>query len=135
MFTRCGTLVMTFVSILVLAATGCDGGGDGTGGGGSGGGGGGTGGDDPQAPVILPPNSSGQSCQNGESSCDDQAAIDEYADCAVTTCDAEYRQCFGDDYLAGTFGGPCQPLMECAVQCQDCDQPCLQACSEDPQPR
>ena len=23
---------------------------------------------------------------------------------ALTTCDAQYKQCFGDDYLAGTFG-------------------------------
>ena len=90
---------------------------------------GGAGGKAPDAPVVLPPNPSGQSCENGESTCDDQESVNEYADCIVTTCDSEYKECFGDDYLAGNYGGPCKGLMDCAIQCQDCDQACLTDCS------
>lgn len=81
------------------------------------------------APVILPPTTNGQSCQQGGGSCDDQAAIDAYADCIVTTCDAEYKQCFGADYATGTVGGACAELLTCAMDCQDCDQACLTDCS------
>lgn len=128
MLSRYGWFVGMLSAALGLAAMGCDGGGDG----GEGGEGGGTTttSSTSAAPVVLPPNSSGQSCANGESSCQDQAAIQEYSDCAVETCDGEYKQCFGDGYLSGAFGGPCQGLMECANQCQDCDQACLQACSD-----
>ena len=126
MLSRHGSFVVWIGAALGLAAMGCDGGDDG----GGGGGGGTTSSTTSAAPVVLPPNSSGQSCQSGESSCKDEAAIQEYADCAVQTCDAEYKQCFGDGYLSGAFGGPCQGLMECASQCQDCDQVCLQACSD-----
>jgi hypothetical protein len=116
-------MAAVFGSLTILGAVGCkgDGGTGGSGGGGA-----------PQnAPVVLPPNPNGQSCQNGDSgSCADQASVDEYGDCIVQACDSEYKQCFGNDYLTGSYGGPCQGLMECAIACQDCDQTCLQACSE-----
>jgi hypothetical protein len=122
---RNGLFVMVF-GVAALAVVGCKSGDDGTGGGGTG-----TGGGQQAAPVVLPPNQSGQSCANGDQgSCTDQAEIQEYSNCIVSTCDAAYKQCFGNDYMAGTFGGDCGALMDCANQCQDCDQTCLQACSD-----
>lgn len=120
---RNGLFVVVF-GAAALAMIGCKSSGDdGTGGGG--------GGQQQAAPVVLPPNQNGQSCANGDQgSCTDQAEIQAYADCIITTCDAQYKQCFGADYLSGTFGGDCQSLMECASQCQDCDQACTKACSD-----
>lgn len=125
MLVRHGAWTMIVGALAIAASTGCKGGG-GEGGGGSGGG---AGGSSQDAPVILPP-TNGQSCQQSSGSCTDQAAIDEYASCIVTTCDAEYEQCFGQDYMTGTFGGACADLMGCASQCQDCDEACLKSCSD-----
>lgn len=124
MFFRYGAgLVVVAVSALSISVSaGCKSGD-------SDGGSGGTGGSTTAAPVILPPTNGGQSCQSGGGSCDDQAAIDAYADCVVQTCDAEYEQCFGADYANGNVGGACGDLLTCAMACQDCDQACLQDCS------
>jgi hypothetical protein len=116
-------IVALFGAGLGLGLVGCKSGG-------GSGGSGGSGGAPDDAPVVLPPNSNGQSCQQSGGTCEDQAAIQEYADCVVTTCDAEYKQCFGADYMNGTFGGDCGDLMDCASACQDCDQACIDACSE-----
>ncbi|APR78363.1 Hypothetical protein A7982_03710 [Minicystis rosea] len=110
---------MIFGMMAVQGATACKGDGS-DGGGGSGG--------TANAPVVLPP-SNGQSCQTGSGTCDDQAAIDAYSTCIVDTCDAEYKQCFGENYASGTFGGACKELMDCSSKCESCDQTCLQACS------
>ena len=114
---------------MILGGAACKSGGSGGAGGGSGGAGGG-GGSAQQAPIVLPP-SNGQSCQTGgEGSCTDQAQIDAYATCIVQACDAQYKQCFGDGYASGSFGGACADLMSCSAACQSCDQACLQACSD-----
>ncbi len=81
------------------------------------------------APVVLPPTSNGDSCQ-GPSSCSDTAAVDAYGKCIVTTCDSQYKQCFGADYATGTFGGACNDLMVCASACKSCDQVCIKACTD-----
>lgn len=124
MLVRYGALTIIAGALALAAGTGCKSGG------GDGGGGSGTGGSAQAAPVVLPPTSNGQSCQQSGGSCNDQAAIDEYADCVVAACDAEYKQCFGADYMSGTFGGACGDLMGCAAECEDCDQACLKSCSD-----
>jgi hypothetical protein len=50
-----------------------------------------------------------------------------YVDCAEQNCMAEYKQCLGDDFMSGTFGGPCADYMNCVVPC-NCDTDCTQAC-------
>lgn len=122
MFVRYGALTVVVSALLISSGTGCKSGE-------SDGGSGGSGGSTTTAPLILPPTNGGTSCQSG-GTCTDQAAIDEYADCIVTTCDAQYKQCFGDDYLSGTVGGSCGDLLTCAMDCEDCDQACLTACSD-----
>lgn len=117
MLRRAGVAVF-FGLMAIQGMTACKG--DESGGGGSGG--------TANTPIVLPP-SNGQSCQTGSSTCDDQAAIDAYSTCIVDTCDAEYKQCFGESYESGTFGGACKGLMECSRECESCDQACLQACS------
>lgn len=125
MLFRHGAMTIIACALALAAGSGCKSGG------GEGGGGSGTGGSAQNAPVILPPTNGGQSCQqSGGGSCTDQAEIDEYATCVVTTCDGEYKQCFGADYMSGTFGGACADLMTCASQCQDCDQACIKSCSD-----
>lgn len=123
MFSRFSGLVVMAGVAAIFAGSGCKG--ESTGGTGGGGGS-----KQQDAPVILPPNANGDTCENGEGTCTDQAEIDAYSDCIITTCDAEYKQCFGDGYLTGSFGGPCADLMTCANSCQDCDQTCLKACSD-----
>lgn len=118
------TIVLGAAASLALLACKPD---DPAGAGGSGGSGG-----TPAAstPVVLPPTSNGKSCQTASSSCTDQASIDAYGECVVKTCDPQYKQCFGNDYATGTFGGACSDWMGCASTCKDCDQACLTACSD-----
>lgn len=90
----------------------------------------GTGGDTTMAaPVVLPPNSNGDTCQQG-GSCSDAAANDAWGKCVLKTCDPQYKQCFGADYATGTFGGDCNDLMVCASACKSCDQACIKACTD-----
>lgn len=96
---------------------------------GSGGSGGAGGKPTMDAPVVLPPNSSGDSCQQG-GSCSDAAANDAWGKCVLKTCDPQYKQCFGADYATGTFGGDCNDLMVCASACKSCDQTCIKACTD-----
>jgi hypothetical protein len=42
----------------------------------------------------------------------------------------EYKQCFGDSFMSGTFGGPCKTYMECVSGC-NCDAACQQGCTLD----
>ena len=114
-------------TLALVACKGTDPGGAGGSGGGSTGSTGGAAMMD--APVVLPPTANGDSCQS-PSSCADTAAVDAYAKCAVTTCDSQYKQCFGADYAAGTFGGDCKDLMVCASACKSCDQVCIKACTD-----
>jgi hypothetical protein len=126
MILRRTVLATLFGALSILASAACGGGGSTS----SGSGGSGGGAPKQDAPVVLPPSNGGKSCANGEGSCKDQAAIDAYSSCVITTCDAPYKQCFGNDYLTGTFGGSCKDLMACASACTDCDQVCLKACSD-----
>ncbi|MFT3767784.1 MAG: hypothetical protein QM820_20200 [Minicystis sp.] len=82
------------------------------------------------APVVLPPTNAGTSCQQSGGTCDDQAAVEAYSTCIVQTCSAEYAQCFGPDYMSGTFGGACGDYLSCAAACQNCDQACIDACTD-----
>lgn len=110
-------VVMVFLGAAAVFGTACKGDGDGSGGGGSGG----------STPIVLP-SSNGQSCST-DSSCTDQAAVNAYSACIQGACAAEYKQCLGPDWESGTFGGDCKDLMECASQCTDCDQSCIDACT------
>jgi hypothetical protein len=118
------TLVLGISATLALVA--CKGT-DPAGAGGSGGSGG-----QPtmDAPVVLPPTSNGDTCQDGSSSCADKASVDAYSSCVLKTCDPQYKQCFGADYTAGNFGGDCADLMVCASACKSCDQTCIKACTD-----
>ncbi len=91
---------------------------------------GGSGGQAASTPVVLPPTSNGQSCQPANSSCTDTASIEAYSTCVVKTCDTQYKQCFGADYANGNFGGDCSEWMVCASACQNCDEACTKACTD-----
>lgn len=123
MMSRRAGVAVIFGLAALFGATACKNGG-------SGGEGGGGGGASQDPPVVLPP-TNGQSCQ-GQSggTCSDQAAIDAYSSCVIETCDAQYKQCFGDGYASGSFGGACKDLMDCASKCMDCDQACIKACTD-----
>ena len=97
---------------MCLAAMAC-GGDDSDSGGGTGGGTAGTGG--------------------GSGGCDPVGGSNDcpaYVDCAQDKCMAEYKQCLGDNFMSGTFGGPCKTYMECVVGC-NCDATCQQGCTMD----
>lgn len=57
-----------------------------------------------------------------------RAQIDTYFDCLNTACEDTLRTCYGVDYRAGSYAGPCGPLIECAVDCACSDDDCVQAC-------
>ena len=59
-----------------------------------------------------------------ETSCPEE---DMYFECLLTTCDAQYRTCFGDSIDGGAIGGTCKDWLECNVAC-GCDVTCQQAC-------
>jgi len=121
---RGGVAVLFGMAAIAAGVAGAACGNGGTGGSGTSG----SGGSSASPPIILPPSSGQSSCQSG-SACSDQAAVDAYSTCILSTCDTQYKQCFGADYATGTFGGSCKALMDCAEKCQSCDQSCIDACS------
>lgn len=104
---------------VVMACSSDDSGSSGTGG--SAGTGGGTAG------------SGGSTAGSGGGTCDPVNGSNDcpaYVDCAEAKCMAEYKQCLGDSFMSGTFGGPCKTYMECVSGC-NCDATCQQGCTLD----
>jgi hypothetical protein len=58
------------------------------------------------------------------STCDTKA----YDDCTLTACDPTLKECFGDDYKNGNFGGPCSTWIGCYNKCACGDTACQTAC-------
>lgn len=53
----------------------------------------------------------------------------EYVACAEEKCEAEYKQCLGDNFMSSDFSGsPCEEYMNCVLGC-DCDEACLADCA------
>jgi hypothetical protein len=49
------------------------------------------------------------------------------ADCYASKCGTEVAACFGEDWQALVFSGPCASFASCVVGC-DCDTICSQGC-------
>lgn len=69
-------------------------------------------------------NSGSGGCEDGGNSTPECEA---YGKCATTNCDAEYKQCMGDGYASGNWGGACEELMKCVTNC-GCDKDCSAKC-------
>ncbi len=57
-----------------------------------------------------------------------EAELKPYSDCLSEKCDTPYKQCYGDDYKNGNFGGPCASWIACVQKCDCKDTPCILAC-------
>jgi hypothetical protein len=62
-----------------------------------------------------------------ESSCTDDE-LKGYSDCAVEKCDSKYKECLGDGYKNGSYGGPCKEFTTCVNKCSCGDDACVEAC-------
>ena len=96
------------------AAAGTGGGGTGGAGGmgGSGGtGGGGTGGGGTGGTVSL-----GCGAGAGSSTCS-KAELDSYNNCTYAACESQFKACYGNNVVMGTFGGPCGTFITCTSKC------------------
>jgi len=60
--------------------------------------------------------------------CTNQADVTKYSQCVATACDSQYKQCFGDNFKSGTFGGACGTWITCTQKCGCGDTACAQAC-------
>jgi hypothetical protein len=69
------------------------------------------------------PGSSGGA--GGEQTCTGEA---EYDACVTSKCDAKAKECFGDGYASGTYGGTCGPVIQCVVGCKCGDTACEMSC-------
>jgi hypothetical protein len=69
-----------------------------------------SGGRSPASGGMCPASSSGQTC-TGEQA---------YLDCLQAACGTQYKDCFGNDYMSGVFGGKCGDYLTCLMACP-CD--------------
>ena len=60
-----------------------------------------------------------------------EAELKPYSDCVLEKCDTGYKQCYGDDYKNGNFGGACGTWMACTQKCDCKDTACILACPLD----
>ncbi len=66
---------------------------------------------------------------NEDMGMDDSSECDAYIECAADSCQAEYRECLGEDYESGDFsGGACEEFISCATEADD---PCENSCTPD----
>ena len=85
---------------------------------------GGCGGSDSNAPP--PPSTGNLMCPTG-TSCT-PAEIQSYGECLSNACDAEYKACFGPDYMSGQFSGVCGTVYGCYARCACNDTACRTRC-------
>lgn len=64
-------------------------------------------------------NEDGEECEGAE----------EYAECALDACDANYQECLGENYKDGDLDGVCAEYLECTQECECNETDCLQACT------
>lgn len=57
-----------------------------------------------------------------------QAELKTYNDCVLSKCDSAYKECYGPDYLKGTYSGACGDTITCYQKCDCTDFTCLGAC-------
>lgn len=67
-------------------------------------------------------------CSDDADSCGD-AELDSYASCVKSSCDNQFRACYGD-YESGTFGGACGETLNCVSACGCNDNECKKNCKE-----
>ena len=51
--------------------------------------------------------------------------------CVLESCSAELEACWGADFAAGDYAGPCQAPLECMRACACDDDACEMACFAD----
>jgi hypothetical protein len=63
-----------------------------------------------------------------------EADLKPYSDCFNTKCESKYKECYGPNYLSGSFSGACGTYITCTQKC-DCAASnyasCVQACVQD----
>lgn len=59
-----------------------------------------------------------------------EADIQNYVNCFMEKCDAQYEQCMGANYMDGDWtGGKCEEFQDCIDACACEDDPCQQNCA------
>jgi hypothetical protein len=48
----------------------------------------------------------------------------------VNKCDGVFKECYGDGYASGSYGGACGTYMGCIAKCGCDDLSCFQACGQ-----
>ena len=125
--TRIGLLFVLFAAMLSCGSddSSSSGGTQGAGASGNGGNAGNNGSRSPTGDCSSSSSGSGGSC----------AGEQEYQDCMMNACDTQYKQCLGDNYQSGSFGGQCQSEITCLMGCScgdsSCELNCYQSMSED----
>jgi hypothetical protein len=54
--------------------------------------------------------------------------LEDFTSCSTSKCDDEYKDCLGDDYKDGKFGGECGEYQECITACDCGDTDCISDC-------
>ena len=58
------------------------------------------------------------------------AEVKQYDDCFATACDGKFAECYGADWKAGTYSGPCGTYTACFNACACGDTACFTKCPE-----
>jgi hypothetical protein len=67
----------------------------------------------------------------GSSTCTEQE-LRSYSDCIYDACGDKYEQCYGPDYQARKYSGPCGPYYTCLAKCGCSDTKCYLGCGAAP---
>ncbi len=84
--------------------------------------------DESSAIEVTPLDAMAGGCDNQENFDQENCeGIDDYTECVTTDCDAQYKECLGENYMNGDFtGAPCEAMMTCASSADDaCDNACV----------
>ncbi len=58
------------------------------------------------------------------------AEVKQYDDCFATACDSKFSECYGADWKAGVYAGPCGTYTACFNACACGDTDCFTKCPD-----